>query len=534
MSEFLLKRDSMQHKALQSRAKIRILGGGFGNGKTTTAVQLALKLAQLYPGSNGLIARETLPKLNDTIRKEFIKWCPKKSIKTFPTSAREATTCTLMNGSMINFRYIQQQGKTAESTTSNLLSATYDWIIIDQVEDPGISFKDFEDLLGRLRGSARGVFSPHDRDPVFGDYGTLPQSGPRWVILTTNPTRNWVYKKLVQPLQIYRATGRITDDLLCRRNPDTREPLLLESGKPDLMIELFEASTYENRHVYEALGATDYIDTLESAYSGQMRDRFVLGKWAAYEGLIYADYDETLHGVSRDAVREYLDTLVGQGYRPEFLESFDFGLASPSCYGVGFADHLGNVILADGFYEPSGGKTIADIAQRIKSIRREWLVDGSNLTSRCDPDLFYKKQTAGSKGLIGDSIQLMFSREGVTFQRGNNDVLNGIMKVQSYLSPRPLHRHPFHSTVGAPYFFHNIDLQWLVDEFGAYMWQRDPQDKFTDKPVDKDDHAMDMIKYMFSTRPSLAEQDKRTIEVPKYMKWQEIDRPDNPKRARYG
>ena len=33
-----------------------------------------------------------------------------------------------------------------------LLSATYDWIGLDQIDDPGITHKDFLDLLGRLRG----------------------------------------------------------------------------------------------------------------------------------------------------------------------------------------------------------------------------------------------------------------------------------------------------------------------------------------------------------------------------------------------
>jgi hypothetical protein len=48
------------------------MGGGFGNGKTTAGVVKALELAKDYPGSNGLIARSTFPKLNDTIRKEFL------------------------------------------------------------------------------------------------------------------------------------------------------------------------------------------------------------------------------------------------------------------------------------------------------------------------------------------------------------------------------------------------------------------------------------------------------------------------------
>jgi hypothetical protein len=66
-----------------------------------------------------------------------------------------------------------------------LLSATYDWIVVDQIEDPEITEKDFLDLLGRLRGSAE----------YTGDDPTMPRTGPRWIILLCNPTRNWVYRE---------------------------------------------------------------------------------------------------------------------------------------------------------------------------------------------------------------------------------------------------------------------------------------------------------------------------------------------------
>jgi len=175
---FNLECGGLQEQFLKSKAKIQIYGGGFANGKTATSCIKAIELAQMYPGSNGLIARSTYPKLNDTIRKEFLKWCPEDWIKSFPRSQNASNTCTLNNGTTINFRYIQQQGKsTGEATTSNLLSATYDWIIVDQMEDPEIVHKDFLDLLGRLRGMAKYV----------GDDPTMPRTGPRWFIITTNP-----------------------------------------------------------------------------------------------------------------------------------------------------------------------------------------------------------------------------------------------------------------------------------------------------------------------------------------------------------
>src|ERR1044072_1376742 len=219
MPEFKLLRGGLQDRFLALRTKIQIFGGGYGNGKTTAAVMKALQISQLYPGANILMARSTFPKLNDTLRKEFVRWCPKEWIKSFPMSTNSTNQCTLTNGTQFPFRYIAQHGKQEESTTSNLLSATYDLIVVDQIEDPEITYKDFLDLLGRLRGNTM----------YRGDDPQMPDTGPRWMILTANPTRNWVFKELIEPVFHYKGHGKpgdldyypgglITDKLLCIRD----------------------------------------------------------------------------------------------------------------------------------------------------------------------------------------------------------------------------------------------------------------------------------------------------------------------------
>ena len=131
MPEYRLIPGSIQDQFGNLRTKVQVFGGGYGNGKTAAAVvQKVLKIAKEYPGANILVARSTYPKLNGTIRKEFLKWIPQKWIKSFPLSKNSDNTCTLTNGTTINFRYIAQQGKSAGEadggqTTSNLLSATY-------------------------------------------------------------------------------------------------------------------------------------------------------------------------------------------------------------------------------------------------------------------------------------------------------------------------------------------------------------------------------------------------------------------------
>src|SRR4051812_26828825 len=138
MPNYRLEKGSLQWGFNKSRAKMQIFGGAFANGKTTALVIKALGLVKDYPGCNGLLARETYPKLNDTLRKEFLNWCPPHWIKRRPT--QEDNTVYFNNGSVVNFRYVNQRGKSRDdgSSSSNLLSATYDWIGVDQIEDPGI------------------------------------------------------------------------------------------------------------------------------------------------------------------------------------------------------------------------------------------------------------------------------------------------------------------------------------------------------------------------------------------------------------
>lgn len=527
MTAFNIEEGSLQHKFLRSTAKIQVVGGGFGNGKTAAACIKAIELVRAYPGSNGLIARATYPKLNDTIRKEFIKWCPKKSIKSFPMGQNASNTCTLDNGTTINFRYIQQQGRLGtESTTSNLLSATYDWIIVDQIEDPEITYKDFIDLLGRLRGN-----TPRCGEMTFIDERVLPSTGPRWFIALTNPTRNWVFKKLVEPLQIYKDSGRITSDLICIRDDD-EQPVLDADGKPEILIELYEGSTYENK---ANLGA-DFIKTLEAVYRGQMRERFLLGKWGAYEGLVYPMIDYDVHGVSYKDMMSYLHALRSYA-QPTFIEAYDYGMASPSCYLLSFVDYHGNVHIFDGFY----GKEISirDASQRIHTIRGMYLRDAAdyrNLRSLADPDIFRRK--SGVSGtVVGRSIAAMFSEDyEIDWSRGNNDIINGITKVSGYLSYVEGHSHPYRLHIRtAPHLYVATELQFWWDEIQQYAWAKHAATgDAIDKPVDRNDHAMDTTKYLLSDSPDAAELVPNYVKLIQQPVWTEREDESKPRAHRYG
>ena len=504
MATYRVTEGSLAEGFMNSRAKVQFYAGGFANGKTAALCIKFLNLAKDYPGANILLARATYPKLNDTLRKEFFKWCPPSWIKRRPT--KDDNTLVLTNGTHINFRYIQQQGRLSnESTTSNLLSATYDAVGVDQMEDPEIVEKDFFDLLGRLRGMAS----------YSGDDPTMPLTGPRFFCLTCNPTRNWVYRRLVRPL--HRHFAGVSD-------PD----LLVDTKTQKPIIELYEGSTYENADNLEL----DFIETLESTYKGQMRSRFLMGEWAAYEGLVYPQFDEVSHGISQEALERYYWQLRSQGYLPTILEGFDFGVRVPSCYLLGFADHLGNIFILDGYYEPE--KPVEWLGQEIKVIRNRYQIMADEAI-KADPAIF--RRTGGEHKTIGRSVsQLFLEEEGLMMSRGNNDILNGILKIQTHLHIQKFHKHPITGMTGAPCLFVNERLEFVINEFGEYYWKTDTTGEQLDKPVDKSDHAMDTIKYMLSDVPAIALATRyKPDDPPPYMFWREVEEEskESNKSARY-
>ena len=453
-----------------------------------------------------LLGRATFPKLNSTLRREFFKWCPAAWIKSFN---KTDNTCVLHNGTTIDFRYLDQRTSGESEQTSNLLSANYDFIAVDQIDDAEITEHDFEQLLGRMRGSTEYV----------GDDKTMPRTGPRMMILSCNPTLGWPYKRIVKPYHNF-MQGKLDYDLICLVDDDGM-PLLDANGRQQPLVSVHEASTYDNAQNIES----DYIKTLEATYRGKMRDRYLLGKWVAFEGVVYDDFDENIHVVPYEYMMNHLRSVRADGYELVPVEGYDFGITEPSCYMVGVADTEGSVYLLDGFYERELG--IEEQAKRIKERRALYAATTfrqEELIVWADPQI--AKHTNAGQRTVGDSVMEMFRQEGVWMQRANNDIANGILKVKDMLYVRQHSLNPFTNAYGCPSLFVADTMQFLRDEFATYRWKRGTHtDTPTDKPVDVNNHAMDTLRYMLSAdapRPIRKRTKPRELNV-KLRKWHEQD-----------
>lgn len=450
----------------ECRAPIAGFTGGFGNGKTAVLCLLAITIASQYEGARVLVGRATRPKLEDSTKKELLKWVPKEWVARWPTEKHNDLLFKL-TGSTIEFRHVRQEGKGKGEEQSNLLSATYDAILIDQMDDPEFSYKDFADLVGRMRGMARFVGS--DR--------TLPAFGPQFFRFTANPTRNWLYREVVGPYFTYKKHGIKTSKLLM-------------DEKKQSIVQVWNAPSKANvKHTGEG-----YVQRMHAVFRGSMASRYIGGDWGAYDGLVYPDYREDLHMVTAETMKSYIERELAED-KLGVIEAYDYGQVSPSCYLLAFYNDVGDIFIVDGFYMPL--VNIDKQARMIKEIRNKWQVvprDGIY----ADPAIF--KGTSATKTTVGESVANIFLQEGIQMVRGVNSIQSGIDKVSSYLAPDDMHRHPITGNYGAARLFVSSDLEFWHNEISDYYWNKNIKGENVDKPRDTNDHAMDATKYLLSRR----------------------------------
>jgi hypothetical protein len=260
-----------------------------------------------------------------------------------------------------------------------------------------------------------------------------------------------------------------------------------------------------------------------------MRQRYLMGEWGAFEGLVYPQYRSDIHMLPEAQIIDYFSRMVNEGLKLEIIEAYDHGIASPACYGIGFSDAYGNAFLMDGFYEPelSPEKIAKKIKETRQKVEREIGFDASFRPILADPSIF--RRGPGTGQTVGVTVAGLLREEGIQTTRANNNIVSGIAKVQSYLEIDPLHVH------GAPRFYVSNHLNWFDKEIVDYYWKKNTAGEYEDTPTDRNDHAMDMTKYFFTHRPKVSLFKIRETKLPaKYLRWGEVkEKPRNTRSLRH-
>ncbi|GAU67674.1 putative phage terminase large subunit [Streptomyces sp. NBRC 110611] len=244
--------------------------------------------------------------------------------------------------------------------------------------------------------------------------------------------------------------------LLATTNPDSprhwlKTGYLDREGELDLRAWHFRLA--DNPSLSEA-----YVDALRAEYVGLWRRRMIDGAWVVAEGSVYDMWDEQRHVVdSLPAMRRYWAAV-------------DYGTTNPfSALLVGLGDDDRLYVVNEWRHDSRAARRQMTDAQYSRAVR-EWLAEHG-----IEPDWIFVDPSAASF-----STQLWTDgHPGVT--RARNDVLDGIRSVSTALDSGLLRVHS--SCTG------------LLSELPGYAWDPAASDKGEDRPIKRDDHSCDALRY---------------------------------------
>lgn len=199
-------------------------------------------------------------------------------------------------------------------------------------------------------------------------------------------------------------------------------------------------------------------------YTGVFFKRYILGKWAIAEGVIYDMFSEEIHTQN---IKEFAGLLVdGNRY-----VSCDYGTQNATVFLLWNKGINGKWYCVREYYysgrDKGRQKTDAEYADDLK----EWL-EGTEI-----------------KAIIVDPSAASFIAElrkrGYKVLKAKNDVLDGIRLVAMLLTLQKL---VFAKT-----------CKETIKEFASYVWDEKAAEIGEDKPVKQHDHACDSVRYFAST-----------------------------------
>lgn len=404
-----------------------IMSGPAGTGKSRACLEKLNAVALKYPSMRGLIVRKTATSLGSTALVTWKNYVIKEAllnetVRFYGGSAQESSQYIYSNGSRITIGGMDK--------ATRIMSSEYDIIYVQEAIE--LTLDDWEALTTRLRN------------------GVMPY---QQLIADTNPhtPTHW--------LKVRVNEGRTT--FLDTKHEDN--PLY-----------------FDKDGVLTKKGAA-YISKLD-ALTGVRKSRLRDGKWVAAEGLIYEDWDSSLHLIDRFAIPD-------QWVR---YWTIDFGYTNPFVLQRWAEDGDGRLYLYAEQYMTK--KTVdqhtTDLIAQIKDDQGNWLEPKPRVVI-CDHD-------AEGRATFEHEV-------GVSTVAANKKVLDGIQAVQKRLRKRgdgkPALFIMRDSLVNRDTALTNARKPCsVIEEFPGYIWDIGAGKAPKEQPLKADDHGLDALRYLVAEK----------------------------------
>lgn len=394
--------------------------GGFGSGKSIVLCAAIITQAVLY-GGEYTISRMYMPELRRTTMKTFLDICPKELIIEVRVADAEVHLRSRSGKAIVYFIGLDEPGKIDSMNLSGFG--------IDEASQTT------EEALLKLQGRLRNP------------------KGLRKGLLVGNPKgRDHVYRYFVSKVAI---------------KEDSRKK-----------YQMIVAPSTENVHLPEG-----YIEGMLGSYSKERIQRDIMGSFDSFEGMIYSEFDRSIHVVAPFDIPEGWTRLIGH----------DHGFTNAAASVFGAVDEDGNIVIYDEHYVRE--TLIEDICKKGINLK----VGKDKISGMyIDPSTKAKRNQAGGLAYSDFSTYLDNLPKHVPLILANNDVSSGIDRVKSFLRINPKTKKPRLTIFDT---CHN-----LLEEIGEYRWaelsaSQEGSKNQKEEPRKYNDHAMDALRYLVISRP---------------------------------
>jgi hypothetical protein len=227
-----------------------------------------------------------------------------------------------------------------------------------------------------------------------------------------------------------------------------------------------------NREEYDRVAAEVEAGTYPRNWFEEQYD----GLFTSHSGLIYPAFRQDIHVMDRfDIPADW------KCYR-----AVDVGLDCPTvCLWVHVSPY-GELVVTDEYYQT--GADVQEHSQRIHEMT------GARDVVYTVIDPAANQRTVGSP----ESPLLQFLKAGIPMIPGQNNVKAGIQIVNDYLRYKLADDKSF---AIRPKLFIFANCTKLISEFQGYVYAQDRKGLKFDKPVKRNDHGLDALRYLCMQRP---------------------------------
>ena len=268
--------------------------------------------------------------------------------------------------------------------------------------------------------------------------------------------------------------------LFCSTNPDSPYHWLKKDfidRKDVLDVKVFSFSIHDNPSL-----STKYIDDISKEYQGLWYKRYIEGKWVLADGAVYDFFDDRIHCI------DYPKHPANY-----YIVGIDYGTTNPTAFTlVGYNPSVYPNMWVEKEYYWDSKKEL-----RQKS-DFEYVQDFMDFI-----DGYYVKMTYIDPSAA--SLKQEMIRNGYNnITDAVNDVIPGIRYVGQLISSGALKICK--------------SCKNLIEEFSQYVWDAKASERGEDKPVKKNDHLNDSIRYSIFTHffnasmNQMTEADARNLE----------------------